>query len=100
MPSFDPEGLPTGMTEGDPDCLFKSLALMLQDGVLLEQALPAFTSNVAALSRLPHKGSIAVGAHADLVVLDESNRIADVMARGRWHVVDRQPVVFGTFEQE
>ena len=38
------------------------------------------------------------GGDADLVVLGDDGRPTDVMARGRWHVRDRQPVVRGTFE--
>jgi hypothetical protein len=31
-------------------------------------------------------------------VLDENGGIGDVMARGRWHVLDGQPVIRGMFE--
>ncbi len=100
MPRFDAEGRPVGMEVGRPSHLVKALAQLLEEGCALEQALPPFTSNVASLLRLTAKGRVAVGADADLVVLDETNKVADVMARGRWHVVDHEPVVFGTFENE
>ncbi len=64
----------------------------------LERVLPAFTSNSPRLLRLERKGRLAVGADADLVVLGEDGGIADVMARGRWHVREGRPVVKGTFE--
>ena len=60
--------------------------------------MPPFTSNVADLLRLPGKGRVAVGADADLLVLDEQYRITDVMARGRWHVRDGKQKVVGRFE--
>ncbi len=51
-------------------------------GQRLERVLPAFTSNVAAL----------------LVTLTEEGSVADVMARGRSHLVDGPPVL-GRFEE-
>ncbi|MHC5065631.1 MAG: beta-aspartyl-peptidase [Planctomycetota bacterium] len=99
MPSFDAKGLPVGMTVGDPGELAATLSSLIGDGCALEEVLPAFTSNVAELMRLPGKGRLQVGQDADLVVLDEVGKPSDVMARGRWHVVDHAPVVLGTFEE-
>jgi hypothetical protein len=39
-----------------------------------------------------------VGADADLVVLDADGGVQEVMARGRWHVLEGRPVVRGMFE--
>jgi len=88
-----------GMSVGDPGNLTATLTALLDDGVALDAALPAFTTNVATLLRLADKGRIGAGAIADLVVLDERNRVSDVMARGQWLVVDHRPVVVGTFER-
>ena len=66
-------------------------------GVPLEDALPPFTLHPAQALRLP-RGQIAEGGAADLVVLGDDGRPADVMARGRWHVRAGRPVVRGTFE--
>jgi beta-aspartyl-dipeptidase (metallo-type) len=41
----------------------------LQDHWPLERILPLMTSNPARLLKLRHKGTIAVGADADLLVL-------------------------------
>ena len=98
MPSFDAEGQPVGMDVGAPAELSATLARLLADGCALEEVLPAFTSNVAALLRLTNQGRLDVGSDADLVVLDQAAQVADVMSRGRWLVVDRKPVVLGTFE--
>jgi beta-aspartyl-dipeptidase (metallo-type) len=50
------------------------------------------------LLRLTHKGSLAAGNDADLVVLDESHRADTVVVRGEIHVMDRTCVRRGTFE--
>ena len=86
------------MDVGDPSALGTTLRTLLDRGVPLQQALPAFTSNVAQLLRLQHKGRLAVGADADLVVLDDSASIRDVMVNGSWHVKDGTPIVRGQFE--
>ena len=57
------------------------------------------TSNVARLLKLHHKGQVATGFDADLVVLDTANGVDSVMARGRWHVKGGDQVVTGLFEE-
>ena len=95
---FDHEGHLCGMDIGAPAALSATLAELLQRGLPLERLLPAFTSNVARLLRLPGKGHIAVGADADLVALDARGQVRDVMARGAWHVRDGAQRRSGTFE--
>ncbi|WP_412062377.1 beta-aspartyl-peptidase [Rubrivirga sp. IMCC45206] len=75
------------------------LATVLDRGVPLDAALAPFTATPARYLRLPGKGTIAVGADADLVVLGDDDGPADVMARGAWHVRDGRPVRRGTFEK-
>ena len=98
LPVFDREGRVVRMDVGRPGALADTLGELLSRGQPLERVLPAFTSNVAALLRLPAKGRLRLGADADLVVLDGEGAPAEVMARGRWHVRDGRPVVRGTFE--
>jgi beta-aspartyl-dipeptidase (metallo-type) len=85
------------MDVGSPSAMAATLQELLQCGQPLERVLPAFTANPARLLRL-HKGTLAPGSDADLVVLDEDGSIEDVMARGRWHVLAGKPAVRGTFE--
>jgi beta-aspartyl-dipeptidase (metallo-type) len=87
------------MDVGRPAALGETLKELLARGQPLERVLPAFTSNVARLLLLPRKGHLVVGADADLVVLDGDGGVADVMARGRWHVREGRSVVRGTFER-
>jgi len=98
LPRFDADGRVTHMDVGAPGALLAELAALVSRGHALERVLPAFTSNAADLWRLPRKGRLTAGRDADLVVLDDAGRAADVMARGRWHVRSGAMVVRGTFE--
>jgi beta-aspartyl-dipeptidase (metallo-type) len=98
LPTFDAEGRVASMDVGDVGAMAGTLTELLRRGHALETVLPVFTSSPAALLRLGAKGRLAQGADADLVVLDDSHAVCDVMARGRWMVRDGHPVVTGTFE--
>jgi beta-aspartyl-dipeptidase (metallo-type) len=88
LPVFDGEGRVSAMDVANPGALAAMLRDLLVSGLPPERALPCLTSTPAALLRLPAKGRIAVGADADLLVLDDDGAVTDVMARGVWHVVD------------
>jgi len=98
LPVFDDVGRVAHFDVGSAGAMAGTLKSLLGAGHALERVLPAFTSNVARLLRLPRKGQLTVGADADLVVLSSTGDVSDVMALGRWHVRDGRPVVRGTFE--
>jgi len=98
LPVFDAEGHVCRMGVGESGALLETLHEVLQRGVPLERALPAFTSNPARLLRLPGKGRIQVGADADLVALDAAGAAHDVIAGGVVHVRDGHIEHRGTFE--
>lgn len=100
LPTFDHEGRVAHMDVGQPGALLATIQELLARGAELAEVLPAFTSNVARLLRLPNKGSLQVGSDADLVVLDESGTICEVMAQGQWHVQSHQPCRVGSFEHK
>ena len=100
LPRFNSDGELVAMDVGRPACLARTLAALLDAGVPPEVALPPFTANPARLLRLHAKGRIAPGADADLLVLDESNRICDVMVLGSWHLRNREQQRLGRFEHE
>ena len=98
LPVFDREGVLLQMDVGRSMGLSDAIAQLLGRGRTLAEILPFFTSNVARLFRLRGKGSLALGAAADLQVLDPTGRAVDVLAAGRWLVRHGQPVVRGLFE--
>ena len=67
---------------GTSAALPQTIAALVNGGTLLEDALPAFTSNPADHLRLEGKGRIKLGADADLVVLDDACAIDSVMVGG------------------
>jgi beta-aspartyl-dipeptidase (metallo-type) len=99
LPVFDQDGRVTSMDVGRPSGLAETLNELLACGQPLERILPAFTSNPAKLLLLPRKGHLTPGSDADLLVLDAEGGIAEVMARGRWHVTEGRSVVRGIFER-
>ncbi|KRA42805.1 beta-aspartyl-peptidase [Pseudoxanthomonas sp. Root630] len=100
LPCFDAQGRVCSMDVGHSGALLDTLRELLARGIALQDALPAFTSNVAGLLRLPGKGRIAVGADADLVALDATGAISDVFAGGRPHLRDGAVLRRGTFESQ
>ena len=98
LPCFDAEGRVTHMDVGSSGALLETLREALARGLSLAAALPAFTTNPAKLLRLKHKGNLAAGSDADLVVLDESHQADTVVVRGEIHVIDRTCIRRGTFE--
>lgn len=99
LPQYDGQGNLTSIDIGQPGAVAEALAHLLARGRALEEVLPIFTSNVASLLRLHGKGRIEVGRDADLVVLDDDHRVHDVIARGRFVVLRKEPQVWGAFEQ-
>jgi beta-aspartyl-dipeptidase (metallo-type) len=99
LPVFDGEGRVTHMDVARPSAMAEALKQLLECGQPLERVLPAFTTNPASLLRLSRKGHLTTGADADLVVLDDAGGVQDVMARGRWHVLEGRSMVRGTFER-
>jgi beta-aspartyl-dipeptidase (metallo-type) len=100
LPAFDHEGRMCKMDIGSSRALLDTVRELLARGHALDAVLPAFTRNVARLLRLDGKGEIAIGADADLVLLDDDARVAGAMARGMWHVREGRVVRTGMFESD
>jgi beta-aspartyl-dipeptidase (metallo-type) len=98
LPAFDEAGELVQMGIGSPQTLIETIQELAKNGLPLDEIVPAFTSNVAGLLKLPAKGKLQKGWDADLLVLDDQFEIQHVMAGGRWHVTDKKIVVHGTYE--
>lgn len=98
IPQFDAHGGLESMEVGSSATLLQWLAALHQRGYALDAPLPAITSNVAALLKLPGKGRIAAGMDADLLCLDSAFSPLHVMAGGQWMVRDGALVRRGRFE--
>ena len=98
IPIFAKNGDLASMDFGRSQTLIETLKAALSLGMSLEQVLPTLTTNVANLLKLPCKGKIAVGADADLLVLNADYNVTDVMALGQWHLRNKLLLKKGTFE--
>ena len=73
--------------------------MIWREGLDLQTALRFFTENPARLiGQTGRKGTVAVGADADLLVLSEKYEVRHVMARGRVAVWDGKALMKGYFE--
>jgi beta-aspartyl-dipeptidase (metallo-type) len=98
LPTFDEEGNLLSLASGKPKAIFTELIdSVRQEKIPLEKALPVVTSNVAAILKLAGKGGIAAGMDADLLLLDEEDRIRHLLANGRWLIQNGEVVHRGFF---
>ena len=98
LPCFDADGRVSHMDVGHAGALLETLNALTARGVPLQQALPPFTSNVARLLRFAGKGTIAVGAEADLVALDARGAVRECLVGGVRHVAAGAVQRRGPFE--
>jgi beta-aspartyl-dipeptidase (metallo-type) len=99
LPSFDAQGELLKIGFASCSAMAECLKNLLDSGMSEATVLPLITSNVAALLKLKQKGRIEQGLDADLVVLDQANRIEHVMARGIWHLKGGRQLLSGLFEE-
>ncbi len=100
LPIFNAAKEYLGLGVGKVSTLFAEVRKAVQEhGVPLSEAIRTITSTPAACLRLDAKGTIRVGADADLVLLDRQLEIDTVLARGQVMVRNHRILRFGTFEQ-
>jgi len=98
LPVFNNSGELLSMDIGSSSALLETMRKLVGEGLSLNEFLPYFTANVAKLMRLPGKGVIAPGCAADLLVLDNQLQIQHLMARGQWHIKNKQQHILGSYE--
>jgi beta-aspartyl-dipeptidase (metallo-type) len=98
LPHFDERGELLRMGFASCSAMADCIKSLLDRGLPEQTVLPLMTSNVANLLKLAKKGRVAAGYDADLVVLDQANRVSSVMARGVWQVKNNKQLVSGLFE--
>ncbi|MEI8215939.1 MAG: beta-aspartyl-peptidase [Eubacteriales bacterium] len=100
LPIFNEKKEYVGLGVGKATCLLKEIKeCILKEGIPMEIAIKAVTSNPARILKLAGKGKLEKGFDADLCMLeDKTLDIQMVIAKGVIMVADKKPVVFGTFE--
>ncbi len=98
LPAFDNNAELLSMDIGSSRTLLETMRQLVSEGLALDELLPYFTANVARLMRLPGKGVITPGCDADLLVLDKKLQVQHLMAKGQWHIKDKQQQILGNYE--
>lgn len=100
LPCFDRSGELLKMDFAASQSMTNVFFELLDSGRALDTLLPIFSTNSAELLQLHRKGRIGTTYDADFVILDkQQSTIEHVMALGRWHIVNGNPVRKGTFEE-
>lgn len=100
LPLFNAQGELLGLEVGKVSTLYQSArSAMLDFKVHPSHAIASISASPAAVLGLTHKGTLAVGKDADLVLIHKDDlHIHSVFAKGRTMVKQQKAVVFGTFE--
>ena len=101
LPVFNEQGECQGLGIGKASSLLKEVRECVQkEGIPLEIAIKAITSNVASVLKLGTKGRLKPGFDADICLLTQDTlELKSVMAKGKFVVKDGEQQVFGTFER-
>ncbi|MCD1284312.1 MULTISPECIES: beta-aspartyl-peptidase [unclassified Brevibacterium] len=99
LPKFDDRGRLVELAVANQSTLFEQVWACTDSLELdVSQALALVTANTADALRLSHKGRIAPGHDADLLLLDADHSIRHAFALGRQTIRDGQLLVTGTFD--
>ncbi|KRQ85832.1 Isoaspartyl dipeptidase [Caloramator mitchellensis] len=98
LPNFNEKGEFIGLKVGRVTSLFNEVRDAVLDGVQLEQAVKAITSNPAKILKLKGKGKIYEGYDADIVLVDEDYYVDTVISKGHLLMKNKKVIAMGTFE--
>lgn len=101
LPVYNANGELVGLEVGKVQSLYQvTRQAVLEYQVPFVDAITAITAAPAAVLGLKHKGHIAAGMDADLVLLNKNDlTIRDVFAKGQRLVQNGKAIIKGTFEQ-
>ena len=100
MPVFDKKGELVGLTIARQDTLLQTFRSLIHRKILsLEEAAALFASNPANCYKFSHKGSLAEGQDADLLLMDADLNLKGVFARGKQMMVEGRLLARGTFRR-
>lgn len=100
QPKFDSKGECIGYTYASPKYLHRTVKLLVEMGMPLEEVIKLLTSTPAKLiAKEGIKGCIAPGADADLLVLDKNLDINGLFAKGKTAMKDGVLFMKGRFEE-
>jgi beta-aspartyl-dipeptidase (metallo-type) len=99
QPRFNEKGECIGLTYASPRYLHETIVKLVKNGVLLQEALKLLTTTPAnLLGKTGHKGCIAIGSDADLLILDNNLEINSLFARGKMAIDNGKVIMKGRFE--
>jgi beta-aspartyl-dipeptidase (metallo-type) len=96
-PKLDAAGKAVGLYMAGPDAILGTIRELLQTGLTWGSAVSFATAHTGDLLGLSRKGRLVPGADADILILDATDRVDRVYARGREVVRAGQPLVWGPF---
>ncbi len=100
LPDWDRSGKLQGISVGRVTSLYQAVReAVQQEGVPLETALRAITTNPARILKLRAKGRLAAGLDADVVLLDARTlEVRTVIAKGRLLMKSGKLMARGMFQ--
>jgi len=99
LPDFDKAGKLRGLKVGRAQSLLESVQQALAKGIPTTKVLKAAGTNAADRLKLQRKGHIAVGADADILLMNQEDQsITYVIAKGEMVVELGKPLKFGEFQ--
>ncbi|MGC2940211.1 MULTISPECIES: beta-aspartyl-peptidase [unclassified Brevibacterium] len=100
LPKFDVHGRLTELKVADQSTLFDQVWACVDDsGLSLSQVLSFVTANTADALKLTGKGRIRAGCDADLLFVDDEQKIQYGFALGRPTISDGEQLIRSTFDQ-
>ena len=100
QPKFDSCGECIGYTYASPKYLHRTVKLLVEMGMPLEEVIKLLTSTPAKMiAKEGIKGCIAPGADADLLVLDENLDVNSLFAKGKTAMLNGKVLMKGRFEE-